>query len=34
MYALRAPSGMPRAEAGDVLFVEEFSTADLGGYYL
>ena len=32
--ALRAPSGMPRAEAGEVLFIEEFITAAICGYYL
>jgi len=32
--ALRAPSGMPRVEAGDVSFVEMFITAAMGEYYL
>src|ERR1039458_9470750 len=31
--ALRAPSGMPRAKAGEVLFIEEFITAAICGYY-
>ena len=32
--ALRAPSGIPRVEAEESLFIEDFITADMSGYYL
>src|SRR5712692_1002637 len=32
--ALRAPSGMPRAEVEESLFIEDFITADMSGCYL
>jgi hypothetical protein len=32
--ALRAPSGVPRAEADEALFIEGFNTSAMDGYYL